>query len=70
MIVAIIGASGKTGTKLVRESLQRGYEVVAVCRHTSVEKLDEFTDCDQFTAMTAPVVSDEEMLTQIRGLDC
>jgi len=36
MKVAIIGASGKTGTKLVRESLQRGYEVVAMCRNTSV----------------------------------
>ena len=42
MKVAIIGASGKTGTKLVRESLKRGYQVVAVCRYSSVEKLDEF----------------------------
>jgi putative NADH-flavin reductase len=64
MKVAIVGASGKTGTKLVRESLRRGYEVVAVCRHESVEKLDEFSDCDRFTAMTAPVVSDVAVLTQ------
>jgi putative NADH-flavin reductase len=64
MKVAILGASGKTGIRLVRESLNRGYQVVAVCRQSSVEKLEEFADCDGFTAMTAPVVSDEAMLTQ------
>lgn len=64
MKVAIIGASGKTGTKLVRESLRRGYQVVAVCRDSSVEKLDEFRPCDGFTVMTATVVSDEATLTQ------
>ena len=70
MKLAIIGASGKTGTRLVRESLRRGYRAVAVCRHSSVEKLDEFTDRDGFTVMTAPVVSDEAMLTQaLAGCD-
>ena len=70
MKVAIIGASGKTGTKLVRESLNRGYQVVAVCRHSSVQNLDEFKDCGGFTAMTAPVVSDEAILTKaLAGCD-
>jgi putative NADH-flavin reductase len=70
MKVAIIGASGKLGTKLVRESLKRGYQAVAVCRHSSVEKLDEFTTREGFTVMTAPVVSDEETLTQaLAGCD-
>lgn len=70
MKVAIIGASGKTGTKLVRESLQRGYQVVAVCRQPSVGKLDEFAGRDGFTVMTAPVVSDETTLTQaLAGCD-
>ena len=64
MKVAIIGASGKLGTKLVRQSLKRGYQVVAVCRHSSVEKLDEFTAREGFTVMTASFVSDEETLTQ------
>lgn len=69
MKVAIIGASGKTGTKLVREARKRGYEVVAVCRHSSVEKLDEFTDHDGCTVMTPPVVSDEAALTKALA-DC
>ena len=62
MKVAIIGASGKTGTKLVRESLKRGYQVVAVCRHSSVEKLDEFTDCDGFTVITAVIPRNSVLL--------
>ena len=70
MKVAIIGASGKMGTTLVRHSLKRGYQVVAVCRHSSAEKLDEFTTLEGFTVMTAPVVSDEVTLTQaLAGCD-
>ena len=70
MKVAVIGASGKTGTKLVRGALKRGCQVVAVCRHSSVEKLSEFTDRDGFTLMTAPVVSDEATLTEaLAGCD-
>lgn len=64
MKVAIIGAAGKTGTKLVRESLRRGYQVVAVCRQSSVAKLAEFIDREGFTAVTARVVSDEAALTR------
>ncbi len=63
MKVAIIGASGKTGIKTVRETLKRGYEVVAVCRESSVARLDEFADHEGFTLMKAPVVSDEATLT-------
>lgn len=70
MKVAIIGTSGKTGIKLVRESLKRGYQVVVACRRSSVEKLDEFTDRDGFTVMTTAVVSDEATLTQaLAGCD-
>lgn len=64
MKVAIIGACGKLGIKLVRESLRRGYQVVSVCRDSSVVKLDEFTDRDGFSVTAAPVVSDEATLTQ------
>ena len=44
MKVAIIGASGKTGMKLVNESLKRGHQVVAVCRTSSADRLKEFVD--------------------------
>jgi NAD(P)-dependent dehydrogenase (short-subunit alcohol dehydrogenase family) len=40
--VCIVGASGKLGTHMVRHALDRGYEVVAVCREQSVGKLAEF----------------------------
>lgn len=70
MKVAIIGASGKTGVELVRQTLERGYDAVGVCRDSSAGKLDRFTGRDGFTAMTAPVVSDETMLTRaLAGCD-
>jgi NAD(P)-dependent dehydrogenase (short-subunit alcohol dehydrogenase family) len=40
--VCIIGASGKLGKYMVQHSLDRGHEVVAVCRAQSVGKLAEF----------------------------
>lgn len=40
--VCIIGASGKLGQYLVQHALDRGYEVVGVCRPASVSKLDAF----------------------------
>src|SRR5436190_15242791 len=40
--VCIVGASGKLGRYLVQHALDRGYEVVGVCREQSVEKLDAF----------------------------
>jgi NAD(P)-dependent dehydrogenase (short-subunit alcohol dehydrogenase family) len=42
MKVCIVGASGKLGRYMVRHALDRGHEVVGVCRETSVGKLDEF----------------------------
>ena len=40
--VCIVGASGKLGQHMVRHALERGYEVVGVCRARSVGKLDAF----------------------------
>src|SRR4051794_30634800 len=40
--VCIVGASGKLGQYMVQHCLDRGYEVVAVCREGSVAKLDAF----------------------------
>jgi len=42
MRVCIVGASGKLGKYMVRHALDRGHEVVGVCRERSVEKLAEF----------------------------
>ncbi|NNM33155.1 MAG: NAD(P)H-binding protein [Gemmatimonadetes bacterium] len=42
MRVCIVGASGKLGKYMVQHALDRGYEVVGVCREQSVSKLDEF----------------------------
>jgi NAD(P)-dependent dehydrogenase (short-subunit alcohol dehydrogenase family) len=40
--VCIVGASGKLGRYMVRHALDRGYEVVGVCREQSVHTLEEF----------------------------
>jgi NAD(P)-dependent dehydrogenase (short-subunit alcohol dehydrogenase family) len=42
MKICIVGASGKLGSYMVRHALDRGYEVVGVCRPQSVDKLDAF----------------------------
>jgi hypothetical protein len=42
MRVCIVGASGKLGQYMVQHALDRGYEVVGVCREQSVQKLDAF----------------------------
>lgn len=42
MKVCIVGASGKLGRYMVQHALDRGYDVVGVCRERSVGKLDAF----------------------------
>ena len=42
MKICIVGASGKLGTYMVQHALNRGYEVVGVCRERSVDKLSAF----------------------------
>ena len=44
MKVCIVGASGKLGQYMVEQALDRGYEVVGVCREESVPKLDAFKE--------------------------
>lgn len=40
--MCIVGASGKLGRYMVQHALDRGYEVVGVCREQSVHKLTDF----------------------------
>ena len=42
--VCIVGASGKLGRYMIQHCLDRGYEVVGVCRPKSVGKLAAFAD--------------------------
>lgn len=44
MKICIIGASGKLGRYMVQHALDRGYEVVGVCREKSVGKFDALKD--------------------------
>jgi len=42
--VCIVGASGKLGRHMVAHCLERGHEVVGVCRAQSIGKLADFAD--------------------------
>jgi NAD(P)-dependent dehydrogenase (short-subunit alcohol dehydrogenase family) len=42
MKVCIVGASGKLGQCMVQHAVDRGYDVVGVCRQQSVPKLERF----------------------------
>jgi len=42
--VCVVGASGKLGQYMVRQLLERGHEVVGVCRERSVPKLAALAD--------------------------
>jgi NAD(P)H-binding len=44
MKVCVVGASGKLGRYMVQHVLDRGYEVVGVCREESAGKLDAFRE--------------------------
>ncbi len=67
MRVCIIGASGKLGRYMVRHALQRGYEVVAVCRAQSIQKLSEF---EQRITIHAGATNDREVIREaVAGCD-
>jgi len=42
--ICIVGASGKLGQYMIEHCLDRGYQVVGVCREQSVHKLERFAD--------------------------
>jgi len=67
MRVCIVGASGKLGRYMVRHSLDRGYEVVGVCRRQSVGKLDAF---EGRIAVVPGATNDREVIRKaVEGCD-
>jgi len=67
MKVCIVGASGKLGRYMVAHALERGYEVVGVCREKSVAKLDEFRD--KMTILPGMTDNREVIKTAVSGCD-
>ncbi len=65
--VCIVGASGKLGKYMVQHSLDRGYEVVGVCRERSVGKLDVFKG--QITVIPGATNDREVIKKAVAGCD-
>lgn len=65
--VCIIGASGKLGQYMVQHALDRGYEVVGVCREQSVEKLKKFHD--QITVVPGMTNDRDVIRKAVKGCD-
>src|SRR5918992_5767726 len=66
MRVCIVGASGKLGRYMVQHALDRGDEVVGVCREQSVGKLPEFDG--RITIM--PGATDDRAVIKRAVTDC
>ena len=67
MRICIVGASGKLGKYMVQHALDRGYEVVAVCREQSVSKLDEFEG--RISILPGPTDDREVIARAVAGCD-
>jgi len=65
--VCIIGASGKLGRYMARHALERGYEVVGVCRQRSIGKLDVFKG--QITLFPGDTNDRNVIQTAVAGCD-
>jgi NAD(P)-dependent dehydrogenase (short-subunit alcohol dehydrogenase family) len=67
MKVCIVGASGKLGQYMVQHALDRGYQVVGVCREESVSKLDAFKG--RITVVPGPTDDREVIKRAVAGCD-
>lgn len=65
--VCIVGASGKLGKYMVQHCLERGWEVVGVCREDSVDKLDSFKG--QITIIPGSTNDRETIKKAVAGCD-
>ncbi|WKZ49520.1 MAG: NAD(P)H-binding protein [Anaerolineales bacterium] len=67
MKICIVGASGKLGKYMVQHALDRGYEVVGVCRERSVSKLNAFKE---YITIIPGATNDREVIKKaITGCD-
>ena len=65
--ICIVGASGKLGKYMVQHALDRGYEVVGVCRARSVDKLDRFKE--RITVIPGPTNDHQVIQQAVEGCD-
>lgn len=65
--ICIVGISGKLGQYMLQHSLDRGYEVVGVCREKSVAKLDRYKD--RITIYPGPTNDRELIRKAVQGCD-
>jgi len=65
--VCIVGASGKLGQYMIQHALDRGYEVVGVCRKESVRKLERFAG--RITVIPGPTNDREVIQRAVAGCD-
>lgn len=65
--VCIIGASGRLGQYMVQHCLDRGYEVVGVCREQSLPKLSAFAD--RITLVPGPTNDRDLIRRAVAGCD-
>lgn len=67
MKVCIVGASGKLGQYMVQQALDRGYQVVGVCRTQSAGKLARFKD--RISLLTGATNDRELIRRAVAGCD-
>lgn len=65
--VCIVGASGKLGQYMVQHALDRGHEVVGVCRERSVDKLKAFKE--KITVIPGPTNDPKIIKEAVTGCD-
>ena len=65
--ICIVGASGKLGQYMVQHALDRGYEVVGVCREQSVPKLARFEG--RITVVPGPTNDRDVIRRAVEGCD-
>ena len=67
MKICIVGASGKLGQYMVQHVLDRGYEIVGVCREKSERKLDSFKG--RITVIPGATNDREVIMEAVAGCD-